>query len=338
MTSTAVEGTVEGTVTSEGPYFDELEVGRVFDEAPAFTLTDGHAAVHQSILGDRLRLPLDAGLAARVTGGTVASPALVWNVAIGQSTLATHHVKANLFYRGLVFRRVPAIGDTLHTRTEVVALRQNAAKPGRRPTGLAALRMTTVDQHSRPVLDFWRCAMLPLRDPEARTGHEADLTAVGEPVTHDDLAAPTREWRLDTAGFRSERVAAGRTLRVGGGDVVSSAPELARLTLNVAQVHHDVVAAGGRRLVYGGHTIGLALSQATRALPDLVTVVGWHSCDHTGPVHEGDTLTSSVEVERVEPLDGGGALAHLRSRVAAVHEVEDAPRDVLDWRFVALVV
>jgi acyl dehydratase len=352
----------EGHVTSEGPYFDELAVGRVFDGAPALTLTDGHAAVHQSILGERLRLPLDADLATRVTGGTVASPALVWNVAIGQSTLATHHVKANLFYRGLVFRRVPSIGDTLHTSTEVVALRQNAAKPGRRPTGLAALRITTVDQHRRPVLDFWRCAMLPLRDAEARTGHDADLADVGEPVTHDDLAAPTREWRLDAveavsgqvaagqvaagqvaagrvaAGrVAAGRVAAGRTFRVGGGDVVSSAPELARLTLNVAQVHHDVVAAGGRRLVYGGHTIGLALSQATRALPDLVTVVGWHSCDHTGPVHEGDTLTSSVEVERVEPLAGGGALAHLRSRVAAVHEAGDEPRDVLDWRFVAVL-
>ena len=41
------------------------------------------------------------------------------------------------------------------------------------------------------------------------------------------------------------------------GDVVSSAPELARLTLNIAATHHDS-RVGGRRLVYGGHTIGLA--------------------------------------------------------------------------------
>ena len=43
-----------------GPYFDELSVGQVFDDAPALTLTDGHAALHQAILGDRLRLALDA--------------------------------------------------------------------------------------------------------------------------------------------------------------------------------------------------------------------------------------------------------------------------------------
>ena len=91
-----------------------------------------------------------------------------------------------------------------------------------------------------------------------------------------------------------------------GGDVVSSAPELARLTLNVAAVNHDGTAAGGTRLVYGGHTIGIALSQAARALPGLVTVAGWHSCDHLAPVREGDTLRSSIEVESAQSLPAGG--------------------------------
>ena len=51
--------------------------------------------------------------------------------------------------------------------------------------------------------------------------------------------------------------------------MVSSAPELARLTLNIAMVHHDAAASAGGRLVYGGHTIGIAAAQATRALPNL---------------------------------------------------------------------
>src|SRR6202034_154238 len=71
----------------------------------------------------------------------------------------------------------------------------------------------------------------------------------------------SRRWRraLASPGCR-----AGQTWVVPGGDVVSSAPELARLTLNVAMVHHDASAAGGQRLVYGGHAIGLALAQAAR--------------------------------------------------------------------------
>ena len=102
-----------------------------------------------------------------------------------------------------------------------------------------------------------------------------------------------------------------------GGDVVSSAPELARLTLNMAMAHHDAQAAGGQRLVYGGHTVGLALAQAARSLPSLVTVAAWHGCDHLGPVHEGDTLRSTISVEQVDSLPAGGGLVHLRSRVRA---------------------
>jgi acyl dehydratase len=297
------------------------------------TLTEGLAASHQSIVGDRLSLALDASLSADVLGARrVAHPALVWDVAIGQSTLATHHVRANLFYRALTLRRLPSIGDTLRTTTTLDGLRQNSSRAGRAPTGLAALRVTTTDQHDRLVLDFWRCAMLPLRDESALTGHADDLDAIGTaaPVT----GALTDGWRLD----RFRATAPGphfadltpQTVEVVGGDVVSSAPELARLTLNIARVHHDALAGGGTRLVYGGHTIGIALAQAARALPGIVTVVAWHGCDHLGPVHEGDTLTSTIEIERLEPLATGG-LAHMRSRVSA-----SAERPVLDWRFVAL--
>jgi acyl dehydratase len=102
--------------------------------------------------------------------------------------------------------------------------------------------------------------------------------------------------------------------------------------LNIAAVHHDS-RLGGRRLVYGGHTIGLALAQASRLLPNLATVLGWQSCDHTGPVHEGDTLYSELHVESAEPTDNGGVLG-LRSLVYAVDDPE--PRQVLDWRFTAL--
>ena len=99
-----------------------------------------------------------------VTGGAPAPrPALVWDLAIGQSTVVTQHVRANLFYRGLTFHRAPRLGDTLRTsdRSRRAQAEPAASRP---PTGLAVLRITTVDQVQRPVLDFWRCAMLPLRD------------------------------------------------------------------------------------------------------------------------------------------------------------------------------
>lgn len=325
---------------SVGPYFDDLEVGRVFGEAPRMTLTSGAAAVHQAIVGDRMRLALDAPLAAAVVGTAepLCHPALVTDVAIGQSTLATGRVKANLFYRGLAFHRFPEVGDTLSTTTEVVGMKQNAIRDDRPPTGLVALRMTTVDQRERLILDFHRCAMLPLRPGVVDTGCHDDLSGIGTAAVPVD---PTADW--DAEAFRSRVPGphftpelAGRHFRTGA-DVVSSAPELARLSLNIAATHHDW-RPGGQRLVYGGHTIGLALAQATRALPNLAAVTEWASCDHLGPVYEGDTLYGDLVVERVEPLasERGGVL-RLRSSMYAVGSDGAADRPVLDWRFTALL-
>ncbi len=328
-----------------GPFFDDLSVGQVFDSAPSMTLTPGVAAAHQSIVGDRLRLALDAELAHAVTGvpGALAHPALVCDVAVGQSTLVTQRVKANLFYRGLVFHRFPLVGDSLFTRTEVVGLRHNSPKPGREPTGLAALRMTTIDQVGRLVLDFYRCAMLPCRPGAGATGYDDDLSTVGSGPDPDP--EPAAHW--NAAAFR-ERVPgpyftpdmAGSVLR-STADVVTSAPELARLTLNMGATHHDF-RAGGARLVYGGHTIGLALAQATRLLPNLAAVLSWQSCEHTGPVYEQDTLYSDLTVERARalPEDRGGVLS-LRSQVYAVGVSADGEpgrdRPVLDWRYRVLL-
>jgi acyl dehydratase len=322
------------------PYFEDLARGQVVAEAPALTITPGHAATHQAILGDRLRLALDAELCAVVTGGPclLANPGLVWDIAIGQSTLLTRRVIGNLFYRGLVFHRLPLIGDTLRTTTEVVALRQNRAKPDRPATGLAALRVRSFDHEGRPVLDFHRCAMLPLRDSGGTTGAADDLSVVGSPPDPATMCGAISGWDLGayrsaSSGPHFADLVAGASWTVPGADLVSSAPELARLSLNVAFAHHDASAGrGGRRLVYGGHAIGLAATQLNRVLPNLVAVLGWEGCDHLGPVFEGDSLTSTVELEAADPIAGGGGLVRLRSRVLARAEVHGEEREVLDWR------
>ncbi len=327
--------------TVAGPYFEDLEVGPFPGSAPALTLTDGLAALHRSIVGGRMRLTLDAELSRRVTGGTLASPALVWDVAIGQSTLVTQRVIANLFYKQFMFLRLPCIGYTLHTATEIVALRQNRPREGRTATGLAVLRIRTRDQAGRPVLDFHRCAMLPLRDPKGWSGRQDDVESIPSKLDPELVRSAIMGWRLEefratVPGQHFDGLVPNTVWEITGGDVVSCAPELARLTLNVAMVHHDARANAGGRLVYGGHTIGIAAAQATRALPNLLAILAWHSCDHLAPVREGDTLRSTLELEGCEPLPNGGGLVNLRSRVRADREATDA-QDVLDWRFIGVM-
>ncbi len=326
--------------TVGGPFFEDLEVGMRVDDAPAVTLTAGLAAQHQTIVGDRMRIALDQELAAAIAGGPVAHPALAWDVVIGQSTLFTRRVIANLFYRGLAFRRFPNIGDTLYTTSEVVGLKQNRGRPGRPATGLGVMRIRSVDQAGREVLDFRRCAMFPLRDPTGKTSHQAELDSAASDLDSGALRAPISHWRLAEfkrriPGLHFDDLTDGTTWEIAGGDVVSSAPELARLTLNLAMVHHDAAASPAGRLVYGGHTIGIAAAQAARTLFNLVTIIGWHGCDHLGPVREGDTLRSTLELEKREPFAESGGFVHLRSRVRA--ESRDESRDVLDWRFVGVM-
>ena len=335
-----------------GPYFEDLHVGQVFDDAPGVTLTSGHAALHQALFGDRLRLPLDAELSWAVTGRAEAlvHPMLVCNMAIGQTTTASQRVRANLFYRGLVLLRPVHAGDTLRTTTEVVGLKQNRRRPDRPATGLAALRMRVANQHGEPVLDFWRCPMIPLRDPDAETGHADDFASIPAELDQGTLeAAVPAGWRLDVfaeqaGGPRFEDLAAGTVYEVEGRDTVTCAPELARLTLNLAQTHTDAAAGTfGRRLVYGGHTISVAAAHVTRAIPSLVTHLAWRSCDHTGPVFEEDVLRTEVEVEAVHPLGAlgpageGHGMVDLRARVFAAREGAEGEQDVLDWRLVVLV-
>jgi acyl dehydratase len=328
-----------------GPWYEDLEVGQTFDSAPGLTLTDGHAALHQAIVGDRLRLPLDAHLCAAVLGGDkrLAHPGLVCDVGIGQSTLATQRVIANLFYRGLVLRRSPVIGDTLRTHTEVVALRDTSPRPGRAPRGLAVFRVQMVDQLERPVLDFHRGAMLPMRDDDRRPGHADDLDAIPSQLPREALHAAIAPfdlsaYRTRVSGQHADGLAVGMRYEVESGDTVTAAPELARLTLNLAAAHTDPAAGrSGRRLVYGGHTIGIALAHATRALPNLVTVAAWHSCDHVAPVFEGDVLQSVVRIEATEATDRGGALVDLHVETVAQRFDGGKVERVLDWRFAGVV-
>ena len=320
----------------DGPFFDSLSLGDVFDQAPSVTLTDGLAATHHAIVGGRFRLALDRALSGRVAHAPLVSPSLAWDVSIGQSTLVTQRAIANLFYRGLRFLRLPAIGDTLTTRVEIVGLRPAEPKPDRPPRGLVVMRIRTSDQQQRPILDFHRCALLPARHAVHRQPAGNLSPADGE-MSGQDYAAAIAGW--DLAAFRaavpgpsfaSLRQGERRTMP---GDLVSSAPELARLTLNLAAIHHDAsAAADGRRLVYGGHTVGIAASQASRAFPSMLAILGWHSCDHLGPVREGDTLRTTLEIERLEPLADGG-LAHVGASVTA--DRASGPEKVLDWRFVA---
>ena len=141
--------------------------------------------------------------------------------------------------------------------------------------------MTTTNQRGETVLHFWRCPMIPCREPTADTGHADDLDAIGRSAGADDLqrVLPTG-WALAAAapwrGLRAAGIRPGQAFGIEARDTVTSAPELVRLSLNMAMAHTDArLSYLGERLVYGGHTIFMAFAQVTRALPNLLTILAW---------------------------------------------------------------
>lgn len=337
------------TIHVGGPWFEEFEVGQIMPSPPSVTLTEGHAALHQAMFHDRLRLPLDRELSQRITGASSAlvNPSLLCNAAIGQTTFASARVKANLFYRGLVLKRPVFIGDTLSTTTKIVALKQNKSKPGRAATGVVALEMTVTNQHAEEVIKFWRCPMIPCKDPEAVTGHADSFDTLPQELNIADLEqAIPASWQLDRYreeldGEHFNDIAIGNHYVIESRDTITSAPELVRLTLNMAVTHTDAGrSAYNKRLVYGGHTISMGAAQLTRALPNLLSIIGWRRCDHTAPVFENDILHSEITVTNKQQLKSGGLLdLHIKVFAERGDQAPEAGENilVLDWECIAVM-
>lgn len=305
------------------PYAEDLVLDAPLPPAPDITVDEGLAAQYLSIMGDQLRLALSDPLSAAVTGRAtrMASPGLVLGLSIGQSTVATGRVIANLQYRDVALLRPVHLGETL--RTVVTPRAASWTRSGTdRAKVLLEMELSTAD--GEVLASYSRLALLPVADPARLV--ERDPVAEAPEAALDEFAPPS-DWRYGVA----ELPQTGTVLVDPLADTVSSAREFARMTQNRAAAHRDARAGiDGRRLVYGGHTIGLAQASLSRVLPDLLTVLAWRSCDHLAPVFEDDLLTFSTRVD--------GATENLLDVTVTATAVRGDERvDVLRWRPVLLV-
>lgn len=289
-----------------GPFYEDFVVGATLPPLPAITLSDADNALYRAVTGDQHPLVSDTSGYAAAAGspGRLANPGMVMQYSIGQTTMATRQVIANLYYRSVRFLRPVELGETLRTTATVLGLRDSAPKDGQH-RGKVWLGVRTVGDGGS-VIEYERCALVRGRGP-TDPGHGDEIPGPSEPTPLAELSALVPAWDLSRLPTTAWNIGELRTdpLR----DHVDLAAPLARLTFNQAAVHRDTTAsADGARLVYGGHVQGLAQASLTRMLPGLAHVVAWDGCDHIAPAHEGDLLEFSHRLVERAPVRSGQLL------------------------------
>ena len=306
--------------------YEDFSVGATLPPLPAITLSEGDNSFYRAVTGDQHALAADAAVY-RAIGGTSAlvNPALVMQVSIGQSTMATRQAIANLYYRQVRVLRPVEVGQTLATVTTVLGLADSSPK-GDQHRGKVWLGITTSGDDG-PIVRYERCALVRARGTSA-AGHADEIPGPSGATPFEELSSALPDWDLSVLSRTDWPQDECRVdpLR----DHIDLAAPLARLTFNQAAVHRDLAAVGWQqRLVFGGHVQGLAQASLTRMLPGLTLVPAWDGCDHLGPAYEGDLLEFRHTLLEEAPA-GRGRL--LRFEVIGTKVTENAePVDILRW-------
>ena len=189
-----------------GPMYEDFSVGATLPPLPALTLTEADNSFYRAVTGDQHALAADAA-AYRAIGGSSAlvNPALVMQVSIGQSTMATRQAIANLYYRQVRVLRPVEVGETLATVTTVLGLSDSSPK-GDQHRGKVWLGITT-SSDGDPVVSYERCALVRARGTSAM-GHADEIPGPSGATPFDELAERAAD--LGPLDAAAHRLAAGR--------------------------------------------------------------------------------------------------------------------------------
>ncbi|AZI56854.1 dehydratase [Nakamurella antarctica] len=133
-------------------YFEEYEQGST-RKSHGRTITEADIVLHAGQTGDFYPHHMDAEFAKSLPGGErIAHGTLIFSVAVGQLAGEVNDQAMSYGYDRVRFIRPVHIGDTITSRSEIVALKEHTKRP--ELFGIAEEQVEVVNQRDEVVIAF----------------------------------------------------------------------------------------------------------------------------------------------------------------------------------------
>lgn len=315
------------TKVNKGRFFEDFTQDEVINHATPRTITAGEAALYIALTGARNPVHCSAPFTHSLGySNTPIDDLLAFHIAFGKTVPdISINALANLGYADVRFTKPIFIGDTLHTSSQVIGLKENSNGA----SGIVWVKSITTNQQNVEVLSWVRWVMI----------HKSNLAAPAPKTVVPDLPSRVSEKHLNMPSyFRAHdeiSIATGgqyfwedyqveeRIDHTAGATINPAEHTLAtRLYQNNAYLHFDEhlmkKSHFGQRLVYGGVVISLCRALSYEGLENALTILAINAGTHANPSFAGDTIYCVSEVIERHALSGRTDVGALRLRMIGI--------------------
>jgi len=305
--------------TNPGRFFEDYKIGEVIHHAVPRTVGAGERALYHALYPARHALHSSDEFARSC--GLPESPLddlAAFHVVFGKTVPdVSLNAVANLGYAEGRWLRPVYAGDTLHSSSEVIGLKQNSNGK----TGVVYVRTTGTNQRGEAVMEYVRWVMVRKNDTDA-PAPETVVPELNGVIPASDLVIPEgldfSRYDIALAGepHRWDDYEVGEVIDHVDGVTIEEAEHMiaTRLWQNTAKVHFDATfRPDGQRLIYGGHVISMARALSFNGLANAQMIVGLNGGAHANPCFAGLTVKAWSEVLDKSKTDAPGVgLVRLR--------------------------
>lgn len=159
-------------IKQRGLYYDEIEVGAIYQHAPGRTVTEADNIGFTTLTMNTQSLHLDAHWSAQQEFGqplvnSMFTLSTIVGASVAQLTQGT--IVANLGFETVQFPRPMYHGDTLYSETQILDKRLSTSRPGQ---GIIKLRHIGRNQHNEIVAECVRSTLLWQSEAQHRKATE----------------------------------------------------------------------------------------------------------------------------------------------------------------------